>query len=289
MIARRTFLGLGLSLVLGRRAARGASRAAPATIYLVGDSTVKNGSGTGAGQLWGWGNFLAAHVDPALYRVENRALGGRSSRTYRSEGLWDRVVAQLQAGDVVLIQFGHNDGGPVATGKARASLKGTGVETQTVERPDRPAEVVHTYGWYLRQYVAEARARGATPIILSPVPRNVWVGADKVARASGDYGRWAGEVAREERARFVDLNELVAACYEALGRDRVGADLFTAADHTHTTRAGAELNAECVAAGLKALEGEPVAAAIRPRPAGDPGINPEIPGLQREATNPLRP
>ena len=236
----------------------------PATIHLIGDSTVRNGNDSGGGELWGWGHFLGESVDPARFRVANHAIGGRSSRTFRSEGRWDRVVARLTPGDRVVIQFGHNDGGPLDGPKGRASLKGVGPETRSIEQGGRPAEEVHTYGWYLARYVREARAKGARPVVLSPVPRNIWTPEGKVARASRDYGRWAREVAEAEGAEFVDLNELVARRYEALGREAVGRDLFTATDHTHTTRSGAKLNASCVAEGLKASHDAAVAAAIAP-------------------------
>ena len=144
------------------------------TVFLIGDSTVKNGGGQGDGGLWGWGAFLGEHFDAAKMRVENRALGGRSSRTYLTEGLWDKVLAHLQPGDFVLMQFGHNDGGELATGRARASLKGNGDETREVTLEKTGAkEVIHSYGWYLRNYIGGAKARGATPIVLSPVPRNI--------------------------------------------------------------------------------------------------------------------
>lgn len=121
------------------------------TLFIIGDSTVKNGSGKGAGGLWGWGDFLADHLDRTSIAVDNRALGGRSSRTFITEGRWDAVLAAMQPGDFVLMQFGHNDGGPVNTGRARASLKGNGEETQEVIlEATKKTETVHSYGWYMR-------------------------------------------------------------------------------------------------------------------------------------------
>lgn len=81
------------------------------TLWLIGDSTVRNGRSDGAGGLWGWGDWLAPHFDTNKLRIVNRALGGRSSRTFLTEGLWAKVVAELQPGDFVMMQFGHNDGG----------------------------------------------------------------------------------------------------------------------------------------------------------------------------------
>ena len=75
------------------------------TLFIIGDSTVRNST---AGQM-GWGDPLVAHFDPAKIEIINRAIGGRSSRTFLTEGRWDAVMAHLKPGDFVLIQFGHND------------------------------------------------------------------------------------------------------------------------------------------------------------------------------------
>src|SRR5437879_5404859 len=64
----------------------------PATLWLIGDSTVRNGSGTGSNGQWGWGDKLTPFFDPAKLSVVNKALGGRSSRTYITEGHWDEVL-----------------------------------------------------------------------------------------------------------------------------------------------------------------------------------------------------
>jgi len=216
------------------------------TLWIVGDSTVKNRT---RGQQ-GWGEPLAAHFDAARIKVENRALGGRSSRTFLTEGLWDKVLAEMKPGDFVLIQFGHNDGGSLSQGRARASLKGTGEETQQVTlEATGTKEAVHTYGWYLRKYVADAKAKGVTPIVLSLVPRNIWKDG-KVARAANDYGKWAAESAKAGGAFFLDLNELVARRYEEAGPKTVKAQYF-GEDHTHTSPAGAAVTAAVLAEGLR--------------------------------------
>src|SRR5580693_9332607 len=110
----------------------------------------------------------------------------------------------MKAGDFVLMQFGHNDGGSLNQNPMRASLKGIGEETQEVQDPKTgQKETVHTYGWYMRKYIVDARAKGATPIVLSPVPRNIWTADHKVARASNDYGKWAAEAAKAEGVAFI--------------------------------------------------------------------------------------
>lgn len=234
-------------------------------VFLIGDSTVRNGRGDGAGSLWGWGDFLGAHFDSNEVQVINRALGGRSSRTFLTEGLWGKVQAELHPGDYVLMQFGHNDGGEMAKGdRPRASIKGTGGETrEVIVEKTGQAETVHSYGWYLRRYIADARAKGALPIVLSPVPRNLWK-EGKVARAASDYGKWARETAEAASAPFIDLNEHVACRYEAAGADRVKAEYFTEKDHTHTTRAGSRLNAEVVLDGLRSLNLPRLSAGMKP-------------------------
>jgi rhamnogalacturonan acetylesterase len=219
------------------------------TLFIIGDSTVKNSTKG----LLGWGDPIAGFFDQSKLKVENRARGGRSSRTFFTEGLWDQVLSGLQRGDFVLMQFGHNDGGAINDdSRARGSLKGTGNEAEEIDNLlTKKHEVVHTFGWYMRKYLADTKAKGAIPIVLSPIPRNIWQDG-KVVRASSDYGKWAAEIAKSEGAFFIDLNELVARRYDALGPHKVK-ELYFGEDHTHTTPAGAQVNAEAVVEGLKSL------------------------------------
>jgi rhamnogalacturonan acetylesterase len=228
------------------------------TLFLVGDSTVRNGHGDGANGQWGWGEPLVDYFDPAKINVVNRAIGGRSSRTYITEGHWADTLALMKPGDIVIFQFGHNDSGPLDdTARARGTLPGVGDESREIENPIlKQHETVHTYGWYMRKYVTDTLAKGATPILCSPVPRKIW-NEGKVVRNADNYGGWARQVAEQQHVAFIDLNEIIARHYDALGEQKVEA-LF-ADPHTHTSRAGAELNAECVIAGLKGLPKDPVA------------------------------
>jgi lysophospholipase L1-like esterase len=222
------------------------------TIFLIGDSTVRNGHGDGIDGQWGWGEPIFDLFDPAKVNLVNRAAGGLSSRTFYTGPYWHRVLAMMKPGDYVIMQFGHNDGGnPDDPARNRGSLKGVGEETQ-----QSGTETVHTFGWYLKQYVEETRARGATPIVCSLIPRMIWKG-DKISRNSGDYGKWAAEVAESEETAFIDLNEIVAREYDEMGPEKVK-PLF-ADPHTHTSRAGAEINAVAVISGLKALSPDPLA------------------------------
>ena len=227
------------------------------TLFLIGDSTVKNGSGDGANGQWGWGEPIAAYFDPAKITVLNRARGGRSSRTFITEGLWDQVLSAMKPGDFVLMQFGHNDGGPLNdNSRARGTIKGTGEEIEEIDNMlTNKHEIVHTFGWYLRKYVTDTKSKGSTPIICSPIPRKIWKDG-KIVR--DQYAPWAEAVAKSERVAFIDLNQIIARQYEAMGQEKVEA-LF-ADEHTHTTLAGAELNAASVIAGLKTLKPNPLAA-----------------------------
>lgn len=227
------------------------------TLYLVGDSTVRNGNGTGRHGQWGWGEPLISFFDTSRINVVNRALGGRSSRTYITQGHWEQLLAMLKPGDFVLLQFGHNDPGPLDdTARARGTLRGVGPETQEIFNPiTQQHEVVHTYGWYMRKYVADTLAHGATPIICSPIPRKIWKDG-KIVRNADNYGGWAQQVAQQEHVAFVNLNEIIARRYDAMGP--VAVEPLFGDPHTHTTWAGAELNAESVVAGLKALPENPL-------------------------------
>ncbi|TFW27621.1 rhamnogalacturonan acetylesterase [Duganella callida] len=255
------------------------------SLILIGDSTVRNGRDDGqhlgaAGQ-WGWGNPLAALFDPARINVVNRAIGGLSSRTFLSAGHWQRTLGYIKPGDLVLIQFGHNDSSAINdTSRARGTIKGVGDESQEIDNLlTGQHETVHSYGWYLRRYVADIRARGATAVICSPIPRKSWDAAGKIVRNRADYGGWAAEVARREQVGFIDLNELVARQYDAMGHDAV-MRLFpqtTPDEHTHTNLAGAELNARTVVAGLKALHVPQALAALNDAGQAIPAAEDERP------------
>jgi lysophospholipase L1-like esterase len=227
------------------------------TIYLVGDSTVRNGKADGASGQWGWGEPLVEYFDTNKINIVNRAIGGRSSRTYITEGRWDELLTIVKPGDFVIIQFGHNDPGPLDdTSRARGSIPGVGEETREIDNPvTHKHEVVHTYGWYMRKYVTEAQAKGATPIVCSQVPRKIWKDGH-IVRSSDSYAGWAKQVAASQKADFVDLNEIIARIYDGQGEAAV--EKFFADPHTHTSWAGAELNAQSVVAGLKALPDHPL-------------------------------
>jgi lysophospholipase L1-like esterase len=229
-----------------------ATAAEKPTLFIVGDSTVKNGT---KGQQ-GWGDPLILLFDKEKIAVANHAIGGRSSRTFQTEGRWDKILTTAKNGDFVLVQMGHNDGGPLDdAARARGTLRGIGDETKEIDNPiTKKKEIVHTYGWYLRKYVADAKANGMTIVLLSPIPH-----LPKAAVQAGDveksnYVTWSEEVAKAEKVPFVNLNKLVLAKYAGLTPGEVKEKYFSVADGTHTSPAGAELNARCVADGLRELK-----------------------------------
>ena len=237
------------------------------TLFLIGDSTVRNGRGDGANGQWGWGEPIVAYFDPAKINVVNRAVGGLSSRTYLTLGHWERVLAMLKPGDFVMMQFGHNDDGPLNdTSRARGTIKGLGDESEEIDNLlTHKHEVVRSYGWYLCKFIADTRAKGATPIVCSPVPRKIWRDG-KIVRGRDSFAGWAEQVAKAQGVAFVDLNEIVARRYDALGQEKV--EPLFGDPHIHTSAAGAEVNAQSVIAGLKGLKDDPLAAFYSVKAAG---------------------
>ncbi len=260
--ARKWWLAIAVILlwIVAQPAPRAQSstpRASIPTLFIVGDSTAHISGDQqkyGAKMRVGWGTPFHAYFNPAKIHVVNAAAAGRSSRTFLREGKWARVLHQLKPGDFVLIQFGHNDPGGIGTGKDRGSLHGVGSQTQIVRHKGGSVEVVHTFGWYLRRYVADTRAKGAVPIILSVTPRNIWANG-KPEEGLGHYRQWAHQVAQQEHVVFVDISRIVSERYAKLGPTRV-ATVFPL-DHTHTDQQGAEVVAQCVVAGLKGLPHDP--------------------------------
>ena len=100
-------------------------------LFTIGDSTVKNKDNDPDG-MWGWGSVINEMFDTTKISVENHAMAGRSARTFLDEGRWDKVYNALQPGDYVIMQFGHNDGGDINTGKARGELHGSGDESKGI-------------------------------------------------------------------------------------------------------------------------------------------------------------
>jgi rhamnogalacturonan acetylesterase len=240
------------------------------TLFIVGDSTARNQADLG------WGDHFAPYFDTTKINVANRARAGRSSRSYYNEGLWANVLAEMKPGDFVLIQMGHNDGAtdqPETDTKARASIKGLGDETVQYPLPKpfttgplagQTTETVHTYGWYIRKYIADTRAKKATPILLTITIRNIWVNdADGNPHIERDMGfrDYEYQLAKDEQISIVDVATVEADRLDALGPEKTA--LLFPIDHTHTSAEGAERNAESVAIALRNAN-SPLAAYLKP-------------------------
>lgn len=221
-------------------------------LFTIGDSTVKNAD-KNPDDMWGWGSVIHELFDLNRIVVENHAMAGRSARTFLDEGRWDKVYNALQPGDFVLIQFGHNDIGDINVGKARGELKGSGNESKVflMEKTGK-YQVIYTFGWYLRKFIRDVQEKGATPIILSHTPRNMWDNG-QIIRNTSSLGAWAREAAETTGAYYVDLNKITGDKLQKIGYEkglRLVGEYFKN-DHTHTSLKGAKLNAESIAEGVK--------------------------------------
>ena len=219
------------------------------TLWIVGDSTLNSNA-----PMRGWGQELGQFFDQTKINVVNRAIGGRSSRTFIYEGRWEKILTELKKGDFVIIQMGHNDVGkyndPAA--KDRPALHSEGDETAEVTRLDGKKETVRSFGWYMRKYGDDARAKGASVIYCSMVPHKDWDNGKIVRKESETFVKWTSNAAKATNAAFINLNELVALRFESLGPDKVES-LFSD-KRTHSTQAGALLNAETVISAIKVLK-----------------------------------
>ena len=117
------------------------------TVWVIGDSTANNVNHRG------WGDPFGDYFDQEKAQTVNRARAGRSSRTFITEGLWEKVRAELKPGDYVLIQFGHNDGSAPDKDRARGSLPGLGEESKQFTMPNGNQETVYTFGQIGRAHV----------------------------------------------------------------------------------------------------------------------------------------
>jgi rhamnogalacturonan acetylesterase len=227
------------------------------TIFIVGDSTARNGADLG------WGDHFAHYFDTTKVNIANRAIAGRSARSYMNEGAWDKVMAELKPGDYVLLQWGHNDGGGPLTPNFNARGEGKGIGEESVDIPvkmpirgglyaGKDTETVHTYGWYNRKYIADTRAKGANPILMTVTVRNMWPkgpdGQPHIERDMG-YRDYDMQIAAAEKVPLVDMATVAADKFEMLGPNTTV--LLFPIDHTHTSPVGAEMNAASVVTALK--------------------------------------
>lgn len=187
------------------------------TIYIIGDSTAAEKDISKGQTERGWGMVLQGFFDEGV-RVENHAVNGRSSRSFYTEGRWEKVIDKVKPGDYVIIQFGHNDEKP---------------------KPGRHTDVGTTFDAHLAQYVVETKAKGATPILMSPVVRRNYfivpekqdddeklrettyqgeiVNSDTLVDTHGEYAKVAERVAKKYGAVFIDANKITHDIEEGMG------------------------------------------------------------------------
>ena len=236
-------------------------------VFITGDSTVKNKDSDKDG-MWGWGSQAYTVFDQDKVTCVNVAKAGRSTRSYVREGRWEQVYNTLQPGDFVLLQFGHNDICPVADAKERGVIPGT-ADTCHVYKMEKDGryEVVYSFGWYLRKMIDDCREKGATPILVSLTPRNEWPHG-KVERRNDSYGKWYREVVEQTGVDFLDVHNISADFLDrkfaskSEEKSKKAASRYFNNDHTHTSLAGARMNAQSVAKGLRDIN-SPLAAYLK--------------------------
>lgn len=167
----------------------------PTHVYLIGDSTCANKNLEKENPERGWGQLFRAFFDETVF-VENHAMNGRSTKSFREEGRWDPIYNGMQKGDYVFIQFGHND-----------------------EKVDRPkvGSVPEVFAENLRRYVRETREKGATPILLTPIARRHFDEAGQLKKTHGEYPARVRQVAEEEKVVLLEMEQLTEAWLKELG------------------------------------------------------------------------
>ena len=244
----------------------GSVKAKP-VVFFTGDSTVKNADIDDDG-MWGWASQAATIFDESKISLVNAGRAGRSTRSFIREGLWQQVYESLQPGDFVTIQFGHNDICPITDQKARGVIPGTKDTLHVYHMDNDTYEVVYSFGWYLKKMIDDTREKGATPILVSLTPRNEWPGG-KIERRDDSYGKWYREVVEQTGVEFIDMHNISADFLDKkfsvkrLPEDKEKAkakveeikkkagDVYFKKDHTHASKAGAQMNAQSFAKGLR--------------------------------------
>ncbi len=228
----------------GATQAPAAVEAGSQRLFIASDSTAQTYDASRYPQA-GWGQFLACGLS-ADATVINRAIGGRSTRTFISEGRWDRLMADVQPGDTVLIQFGHND--------------------STRYRPERFADATTSFRDNLLRFVWQLRGARAVPVLLTPVARRSF---DADGKAKADYAEYSAvtrEVAQLSGSPLIDLEALSRALVDRTGAEAARAfylhypaGSFPAfpqgiADETHFSEIGARRIAGLIVDALAGLD-----------------------------------
>lgn len=217
----------------GEDPVKAAGTLAPIRLFLASDSTCQNYNPEETKQS-GWGMFIGEHLAPAI-AVENRAIGGRSSKSFLVEGRLDAIARDMKAGDWLLVQLGHNDA--------------------SRDKPERYTEPFREYRDYLRRYVQVARECGGQPLLATPVARLHYEDG-RFINDFPDYCSTMRELAQEEGVPFVDLMGLSLEHFHAVGYDAAYPYFMVSVngtDHTHFTEAGARTVAALLASAIRRL------------------------------------
>jgi lysophospholipase L1-like esterase len=214
---------LALAALLLVRLAAGslAEGSTPVRIVIIGDSTVCDYPATNATR--GWGQFVEERFRPGTVRVVNLARSGRSTKTFLREGLWDRALQEKP--DFILIQFGHNDSH--GAGKPESTKASTDFKEN------------------LRRYVAESRAAGATPILVTPMHRRTFA-QGQLTDILQPYANAMKEVAADRHVGLIDLHGASGKLFTQLGEAGCAAFDNKPGDHTHFNQKGARSMADLV-------------------------------------------
>lgn len=157
------------------------------TIFLVADSTVSDKPfHEGGNPEKGWGQIFPLYLKEGV-KVDNHAVNGRSTKSFMDEGRWAKVLELIKPGDYVIIEFGHND--------------------QKSEDPKRYADPETDYRSNLKKYIADTRAKGAHPILATPIVRRKFDDNGKLIDTHGKYPQVVKEVGQEENVPVLDLHE----------------------------------------------------------------------------------
>ncbi len=168
-------------------------------LYVIGDSTAA-AYGPERYPLFGWAQVLDYYFDDARLTVQDRAVSGRSSKSFLDEGRWKPICEALKPGDFVFIQFGHND--------------------QKKDDPKRYTAPYSTYTEHLKGYIDDTRAAGASPILLTPINRNGWETPKKLTESLGDYPDAVRKLAKDAKVPLIDMHRLTKRYFEKLGQEK---------------------------------------------------------------------
>lgn len=221
-------------------AVAGSAQKQPITVYLAGDSTCANKAADRRPET-GWGEMLQQYFDPAKVIVDNRALNGRSTKSFVDEGKWQALIDSVKKGDFVFIEFGHND-----------------------EKKDKPAIYAspEDYKANLIRFIHETRAKGATPVLLTPVSRRKFE-SGVPAKTHGEYPGVVKAVGMEQSVAVIDM-ETKSASVQARYGDEGSKILFLqlkpggnpnypkgVEDNTHFNPKGADEMAKLAVEGIR--------------------------------------